>query len=517
MTERIFGIDLGTSSSCIAVAEENGVRVLPSRQGYPLTPSLVAVNLQHRLLVGTLAKRQAVTNPTGTVTAFKRLLGRSFNAPEVSQIRARVPYHVVPGNNNETLVSLHGQVMSPVEVGGYILRELAEAAAKTVDGPVKKVIITVPANYNEVQRQSTVRAAQLAGLEVVRLLNEPTAAALAYGYANPGKRRRIAVYDLGGGTFDVTILAVEQDVFEVLATYGNTFLGGEDFDSLIMHHWLRDIESTHGVDLRNDRMALSRIKEAAETVKIALSSAPQAEIDLPFLADRPGGPLHYTGRLTRQAFEQMAEPLIKGTLDTCNEALRRASLTIKDIDDVILIGGMTRMPAVQTVVRDFFQRQPARGIHPEEAVASGAALHGASLLGQGNRQLLLDVIPQTLSVVAGGRATPIVQRGTRLPAKQSRAFATTQDNQRSVKVRVVQGEDTDPEKNVLVGVFEVGDLPPMPRGEITISVEFYVNTDGLLEVTAVDEKSGTRREVRVSEALRNAEAQILSLSAANVT
>jgi molecular chaperone DnaK len=514
MPERIFGIDLGTSSSCIAVYDGGSVRMLPSRQGYPLTPSLVAVNLQHRLLVGTLAKRQAVTNPTGTVTAFKRLLGRNFNAPEVSSIRARVPYHIVPGPNNETLVSLHGQVMSPVEVGGYILRELAEAAQKELKETVKRVIVTVPANYNEVQRQATVRAAQLAGLEVVRLLNEPTAAALAYGITHPGQRRNIVIYDLGGGTFDVTVLAVEQDVYEVLSTHGNTFLGGEDFDGLIMQHWLSDIQSTHGADLRNDRMALSRIKEAAETVKIALSSAPQAEIDLPFLADRAGGPLHYTGRLTRQAFEQMATPLIKGTLDTCNEALRLAGLTIKDIDDVILIGGMTRMPAVQATVREFFQRNPAKGIHPEEAVAAGAALHGHALLTGAPKQLLLDVIPQTLSVAAAGRAMPIINRGARLPAKQARSFATTQDNQRTVKVRVVQGEDTDPEKNVLVGVFEVGDLPTLPRGEVSISVQFTVNTDGLLEVTATDEKSGIRKDVRVSEALRGDPGQVLSLSAA---
>jgi molecular chaperone DnaK len=517
MADKIFGIDLGTSSSCIAVADGANVRVLPSRQGYPLTPSLVAVNLQHRLLVGTLAKRQAVTNPSGTVSAFKRLIGRAFNAPEVSQIRARVPYHIVSGPGNEVLLSLHGQVMSPVEVGGYVLRELAESASRSLGEPVRKVIITVPANYNEVQRQSTVRAAQLAGLEVVRLLNEPTAAALAYGATHPGKRRNIAIYDLGGGTFDVTILAVEQDIYEVLATHGNTFLGGEDFDSLIIQRWLQDLERNHGIDLKNDRMALARIKEAAETVKIALSSAPQAEIDLPFLSDRPQGPLHYTGKLTRQEFEQMAMPLIKGTLDTCNEALRLAGVPMRNIDDVILIGGMTRMPAVQSMVKEFFQRNPARGIHPEEAVAAGAALHGASLLSGGKGQLLLDVIPQTLSVVAAGRVTPVIQRGARLPAKQARTFATSQDNQRSVKVRVVQGEHTEADKNVLVGVFEVGDLPPMPRGEVKISVEFQVNTDGLLEVTATDEVTGKRREVRVSEALRNSEAQILTLSAATMT
>ncbi len=370
--------------------------------------------------------------------------------------------------------------------------------------PVKRVIITVPANYNEVQRQATIRAAELVGLEVVRLLNEPTAAALAYGLAHKGKRRNIVIYDLGGGTFDVTILGIENDVYEVLSTYGDTFLGGEDFDHLILGVWLEEIRTKHGLDLSSDRMALARLKDAAEQVKITLSGESEAEVELPFLADTPAGPFHFTGRFNRSEFEKIAEPLIGGSLKICEEAIRRSGLSRDDLDDVVLIGGMTRMPSVQKAVEAFFGRAPAKGIHPEEAVASGAALLGAGLAAGTSKHLLMDVVPQTLAIATGEHATPIVPHGTRLPVKLTKRFSTTKDNQRSVKVRVVQGEEKVASKNTLVGVFEIADLAPRARGEVGIEVEFHVTTDGLLEVTATETATGKRKEVRLSEALRNA-------------
>ncbi len=510
MKELTIGIDLGTTSSCAALYDGVTTRILEDRQGYKLTPSCVAVTPQHRVVVGHPARRQALTNPTGTVTAFKRLLGRSFDSDVIRDLRGRVPYEITGGNRGQAVASLHGRSVSPVEMAAYILRELREAASQSLGAPVTRAVITVPASYNEIQRQATHLAAKMAGLEPLRLMNEPTAAALAYSVANPG-RRTIAIFDLGGGTFDVTIMRIDRDVFEVLATCGDTLLGGENFDDAIVGHWLEAIRQKEGVDLTGDSAALSRLKEAAETAKISLSTQPMAMVDLPFLTRKGDKAVNFAATLTRTALANLAQPLVDRLVGTCREALHLARLKTTDIQDVVLIGGMTRAPVVQKAASDFFGRQPVKGIHPEEAVASGAARY-AHLLSTGeSKQVLLDVLPRQLSLVSAGVCRPLIEQGARLPARRSETFVTTQDNQQSVKLRVVQGESKRPEENALLGVFEINGLPAKPQGEVQLRVEFYVDTNGLLEVSAVDTASGTVHSVSVSEAVRSADSELLKL------
>lgn len=503
MQPPVLGIDVGTSSSCVAVHADGKTIVLPNRFGYSLTPSVFALTTQGRILVGDLAKKQAITNPLGTVMAFKRLFGRPFTAPEVAAFRSRAPYPIVCVAGGLAGVSLHGRVFTPQEIYASLLTELKRSAAERLGGEPRQAVIAVPAFYNDVQRQLVIKSAEQAGLEVLRLLNEPTAAALAYGVARGSAGHKlVAVYDFGGGTFDATLMSVEQDIFEVLETHGVP-VGGDDCDALIMQECLQTIVELERLDLYQDRLALARLREAAEGAKLTLSTQPLAKIDLPFLADRGNRPFHFTSVLRRSHVELLAAGIIRETIAATAEILRRAGKTIPEIDDVILIGGMTRMPAVREAVTAFFQRTLSHAIHPEEAVARGAAILGARLQSTNRTPVLLDIVPHTLSVAAGSTLTPIVKRGTKLPARRMAVFATTVDNQRSVKVRVVQGDAQQPDNNTLLGIFEVTDLPPMPRGEVKIQIEFFINTSGLLEVTATNLNTGTRHRVRISESLRN--------------
>lgn len=495
----ILGIDLGTTSCCFAIADGGEARVISNRHGYRLTPSMVALTPNGRMILGNLAKKQAVTNPEGTVWSFKRLLGATFTSPAVVSLQQRVAFPMVPGPSGQVRVQLHGRAFDPAEIASHLLGEVRKSVKQALGKEVFDAIITVPANFNELQRQETVRAAQLAGLNVVRLLHEPTAAALALGVAE-NERKVIAVYDFGGGTFDITLLIADKNVFEVLASEG-ILLGGDDCDHVIVRSWLQRLRQETGIDLVQDRMALARLREAAERLRVDLSDLESATIELPFLFDRPSGPFHFTATMHREELERLLGPLVDETIGTCATALRAAGLTTRDVDSVLLIGGMTRMPAIRQAVADFFAQQPVRAHHPEEAVALGAAVL-AERLRDGGAGLLMDILPHSLAVSAGGVSRVILQRGTPVPAKRSAAFATTADAQRSVKIRVVQGESNQAESNVLVGVFEVLGLPPRPAGDVTVDVEFSVSSDGLLEVTARTPDRNTPQTVRVSESLR---------------
>lgn len=497
-----IGIDLGTTSCVCSVFDGKNVRVLPDKKGHRMTPSYMAVTASRRIVVGHDAKQQAVTNPEGTVTAFKRLLARPMQSPEVQTLLQRSSYPIQAGPQGHASAFLHGRLISPVEMAANVLRELREGAEAALGDSVSKAVITVPANYNEIQRQATFLAARMAGLTPLRLLNEPTAAALAYSAMPGGGNRTIAIFDLGGGTFDVTLMRIEDDVFEVLATCGDTFLGGEDFDSAIVSHWMEQIKTKDGIDLAGNAGAMLRLREAAESVKVSLSGQPAALADLPHLAAHNGQPFHFQGSLTRSVFGTLTKHVVQRTLRTCEEALKLAGISVRQIDDVVLVGGMTRAPSVQRAITEYFGRAPVKGIHPEEAVSAGAARYAYTLSGGATSQVLLDVLPHTLSVVSMGKCRPLLTRGTRLPAKRSENYSTSDDNQRSVKVRVVQGEHENPDDNVLLGVFDISDLPLKPRGGVKLKIEFFVTTNGLLEVTATDTETGTEYVINVSESLR---------------
>ena len=508
-----IGLDLGTTSCCCSIFDGKAVRVLPDKKGHQMTPSYMAVTDSRRIVVGHDARRQAVTNPAGTVTAFKRLLARPVDSPEIKTLQQRSSFPIQAGPQGHAAAILHGRLISPVEMAAYILRELREGAEAALNDTVTKAVITVPANYNEIQRQATFLAARMAGLEPLRLLNEPTSAALAYSAMAGGRNRTVVIFDLGGGTFDVTVMRIEDDVFEVLATCGDTFLGGEDFDRAIVNHWLEQLEANEGIELSQDTAALLRLREAAESVKVTLSGQPAAVTDLPHLTFHKGAPFHFQGSLTRSSLARITADIVQRTLDTCGDALQLAGLSTRQIDDVVLVGGMTRAPTVQRAITTYFGQPPVKGIHPEEAVSAGAARYAHTLSGGAASQVLLDVLPHTLSVVSMGKCRPLLSRGTRLPAKRSENYSTTDDNQRSVKIRIVQGEHEKPEENVLLGVFEITDLPLKPRGGVKLKIEFFVTTNGLLEVTATDTESGTQYAINVSESLRAEEVLQLSPSA----
>jgi molecular chaperone DnaK len=515
---KTIGIDLGTTNSCVAVMEGTTASVIANGEGVRTTPSVVAFLDDGQCLVGQAAKRQAVTNAQNTLFAIKRFMGCQFADTAVQRDAAQVPYRVVASERGDAWVQVQNRALSPEEVSALVLAKMKETAEAYLKEAVTHAVITVPAYFNDNQRQATRAAAKLAGLEVERIINEPTAAALAYGLDKGGKAdRKVAVYDLGGGTFDVSILHLTDGVFQVLSTAGDTHLGGEDFDHRIMDHLCQHFSEAHGVDLRQDKMALQRVKEAAEKVKHELSSAPQTEVHLPFIAADASGPKHLQLAITRTQLEGMCADLIERTIVPCQQALNDAKLKVEDIDDILLVGGMTRMPRVVARVGDLFGKAPNRDLNPDEVVAAGAAVQGAVLAGSVDNLLLLDVTPMGLGVeTAGGVFTCLIPRNTTIPCKKSQIFSTAQDNQALVNVHVLQGERPMAEDNQSMARFALKDIPPSPRGVPQIEVTFHIDVNGLVQVSAKD--LGTRREqsvvVTAKAGLRDTEIKALVAAAA---
>jgi molecular chaperone DnaK len=500
---KIIGIDLGTTNSCVAVAEASPtgkleVKIIPNAEGARTTPSIVGFPSSGERLVGQPAKRQAVTNAQNTVYAVKRLMGRKFVDPEVKRQRSLAPYKIVEAPNGDAWVSVGGKDMSPPEISAMVLARMKEIAEAYLGEPVTEAVVTVPAYFDDAQRQATKDAGRIAGLDVRRIINEPTAAALAYGL-DKKETERVAVYDLGGGTFDVSILEITNGIFSVKATNGDTHLGGEDFDQHIVDALANSFEKEHGIDLRKDRMALQRLKEAAEKAKHELSSSLETEINLPFIATSPGGePLHVVRTMTRAELEILTVDLVERTLEPCRKALADARLTPADIHNVVLVGGMTRMPAVQKAVKEFFGKDPHKGVNPDEVVAAGAALQGAALTNEKVEVLLLDVTPLSLGVETGGGVfTPIIPRNTTLPTEKSMEFTTSVDNQPFVPVHVLQGERPMAADNRSLARFELTGIPPAPRGVPRIQVTFKIDADGVVSVEAKDLGTGKATSVKV--------------------
>ncbi len=496
---KIVGIDLGTTNSVVAVMEGTEPVVIPSAEGSRLFPSVVAVNSKTgERMVGQVARRQAITNPDNTIFSVKRLMGRRFNDPEVVKARKVLPYKIIEHANGDAWVVLGGQNYSPPEISAMILQKIKTDAEAYLGEPVTQAVITVPAYFNDSQRQATKDAGKIAGLEVLRIINEPTASALAYGL-DKKIDQKIAVYDLGGGTFDISILDVGEGVFQVLSTNGDTFLGGDDFDQRIIN-WIADeFKREQGIDLRSDRMALQRLKEAAEKAKIELSTVLQTEINLPFITADASGPKHLQMTLTRAKLEQLTADLIERTIEPCRQALADAKLTISDIAEVVLVGGMTRMPAVQEAVRRFFGREPHKGVNPDEVVAIGAAIQAGVLGGSVKDILLLDVTPLTLSIeTLGGVATPMIERNTTIPVKKTQIFSTASDMQTEVEIVVTQGERPMARDNKLLGNFRLTGIPPAPRGVPQIEVTFDIDADGILHVSARDKATGREQSIKIT-------------------
>jgi molecular chaperone DnaK len=495
---KIIGIDLGTTNSVVAVMEGGEPTVIPSAEGSRLIPSVVAVNPKNNeRLVGQVAKRQAVTNPENTIFSIKRFMGRKFNDPEVQRALKVVPYKVVPAPNGDCRVIMGGKEYSPQEISAMILQKIKADAEAYLGEPVTQAVITVPAYFNDAQRQATKDAGKIAGLEVLRIINEPTASSLAYGL-DKKKDETIVVYDMGGGTFDVSVLEVGDGVFEVKATNGDTFLGGDDFDNRIMEYLIDLFKKETGIDIRNDRQALQRLKEAAEKAKIELSSVMETEINLPYLTADASGPKHLVTRLTRSRLEQLTEDLIARSLGPCELALKDAGITKDDIDEVVLVGGMTRMPAIQEAVRRAFGKEPNRSVNPDEVVAIGAAVQAGVLGGEVRDVLLLDVTPLTLSIeTLGGVATPLIERNTTIPTRKSQIFSTASDNQTSVEIHIVQGERPMAADNKSLGKFILDGIPPAPRGVPQIEVSFDIDANGILNVTATDKATGKSAHITI--------------------
>jgi len=505
---KIIGIDLGTTNSVVAVMEGGEPTVIPSAEGERLVPSVVAVNKNHERLVGRVARNQAVVNPENTIFSIKRFMGRRYDDPEVQKAMTRVPYKVTAAPNGDVRVVLDGKEYSPPEISAMILAKIKADAEAYLGEPVTQAVITVPAYFNDAQRNATKDAGRIAGLEVLRIIKEPTASSLAYGL-DKKKDEVIAVYDLGGGTFDISILDVGEGVFQVRSTSGDTFLGGDDFDQRIIDYVADEFKKEHGIDLRQDRQALQRLKEAAEKAKIELSSLMQTEINLPYITADASGPKHLTMTLTRAKLEQLTQDLIERTLGPVRQALKDAGLEAHQIDEVVLVGGMTRMPAVQEAVRKLFGKEPHKGVNPDEVVAVGAAIQAGVLGGEVKDILLLDVTPLTLSIeTLGGVATPMIERNTTIPTRKSQIFSTASDNQSQVEIHVLQGERPMAADNKSLGKFILDGIPPAPRGVPQIEVTFDIDANGILKVTAVDKATGRSQNITITASSGLSEAEV---------
>ena len=497
---KILGIDLGTTNSCVAVVDVTTPQVIPNREGSRTTPSVVGFTEDGDRLVGQIAKRQAITNPFNTVFAIKRLIGRKFESDEVAHAKNVLPYNIVPANNGDVKVRIRENEYSPEEISAFVLMEIKSFAEDFLGEEITEAIITVPAYFNDSQRQATRDAGKIAGLEVLRIINEPTAAALAYGLDNKANQI-IAVYDLGGGTFDISILKLEDGLFEVLSTSGDTYLGGEDFDKRVMDWLIDTFQRDTNIDLRDDRMALQRLKEAAERAKCELSMEQESRITLPFISADASGPKHLNAVLTRKEFEKMVEDLIQRTIDPVNDALRAAGVTAKQIDEVVLVGGQTRMPKVIEAVKQVFGKDPNRNINPDEVVAVGAAIQGGILRGDIKDMVLLDVTPLSLGIEThGGLFTKLIERNSTIPTKNSLVFTTVADNQTKVQVHVLQGEREFARENKSLGKFDLIGIPPAPRGVPQVEVTFSIDSNGIVNVTARDQATGQSQGVQINPA-----------------
>ena len=510
---KIIGIDLGTTNSCVAVLENGTARVLENAEGHRTTPSIIGYTNDGETLVGDVAKRQAVTNPQNTLFAIKRLIGRRFEDKEVQRDISIMPYKIVRADNGDAWVQVKDKNMAPPQVSAEVLKKMKKTAEDILGEPVTGAVITVPAYFNDQQRQATKDAGRIAGLDVKRIINEPTAAAMAYGEDKVKGEKKIAVYDLGGGTFDISIIDIDEvdgeKTFEVLSTNGDTHLGGEDFDNILITYIIDEFKKESGVDLRNDILALQRLKEAAEKAKIELSSATQSEINLPYITCDATGPKHLQMKLTRAKLEALVEDLVKKSLEPVQIALKDAGLDKSDVDEVLLVGGQTRMPLVQKVVSEFFGKEPRKDVNPDEAVAVGAAIQGAVLAGDKKDVLLLDVTPLSLGIeTMGGVMTTLIEKNSTIPTKKSRVFSTAEDNQPAVTIRVLQGERKRAADNKLLGNFDLTDIPAAPRGVPQIEVTFDIDADGCIHVTAKDKNTGKEQKITIQSSSGLSEEEI---------
>ncbi len=508
---RVIGIDLGTTNSCVAVMEGTNLKVIENSEGARTTPSMVAFTESGERLVGQAAKRQAVTNPENTLFAIKRLIGRSFKDPMTQKDINLVPYKICASDNGDAWVESRGQKYSPSQISAFILQKMKETAESYLGETVTQAVITVPAYFNDAQRQATKDAGKIAGLDVLRIINEPTAAALAYGLEKKASGT-VAVYDLGGGTFDVSVLEIGDGVFEVKSTNGDTFLGGEDFDARIIEYVAEEFQKEQGIDLKKDKLALQRLKEASEKAKIELSSSMQTEINLPFISADASGPKHLNVKLTRAKFESLVDDLVARTIEPCKAALRDAGLKASEIDEVILVGGQSRMPKIIEKVKEFFGREPHRGVNPDEVVALGAAIQGGVLKGDVKDVLLLDVTPLSLGIeTLGGLFTRLIDRNTTIPTRKSQVFSTAEDNQTAVTIRVFQGEREMAAHNKLLGQFDLVGLPSAPRGMPQIEVTFDIDANGIVQVSAKDKATGKEQQIRIQASGGLSDADIESM------